>query len=123
MNIVDFIPYGQQNAISRQQLRNVTGLSDREMRKAIEHARQEHAILNAQDGSGYFRPSLNEKPLVVRWLRQERSRERAVNNSTIGAQKWLTGESDGNVIAVRSYVRSKHKAAEPEKQIEGKISL
>jgi len=123
MTIVDYIPYGQQNAISRQQLRNVTGLSDREMRRYIELERREHAILNAQDGSGYFRPSPDEKPLVTRWIRQERHRSQQIGNSTLGAEKWLTGEAGGNTIAVHGYVRAKHKSAGPEKQIEGQMTL
>ena len=122
MNIIDLIPSGQDHAISRKRLRSLCGLSDRIMRKEIEQARREYAILNAQDGSGYFRPTDEEKPLVERWLRQERSRERSVKQSTQGAEKFLTGEaSKPGAIIVRSYTRRKKKGNEP--QIEGQMLL
>ena len=122
MNIIDYIPYGKNNAISRRMLCQLTGLPDRMMRKAIEKARQQYPILNSQDGSGYFQPSSEEKPLVERWLRQERSRERAVSNSTIGAQKWLTGDC-GKFTVVSSYIRGGNKTNKPERQIEGQMML
>ena len=121
MNIIDFIPYGKENAISRKQLSERCGLRDRVMRKMIEKERREYPILNSQDGSGYFRPLPEEKPLVERWLRQERRRSQSIGNSTLGAEKWLTGNSTGNLIAVRSYLRAKHKVAEPERQVEGQM--
>lgn len=122
MNIISLIPFGQDNAISRKNLRSLCGLSDRIMRKEIEKTRREYAILNAQDGSGYFRPMPEEKPLVERWLRQERSRERSVRQSTQGAEKFLTGETPKQgAIVVRSYTRRKKADGAP--QIEGQMPL
>ena len=123
MVIIDYIPTGRENAISRQMLCNMTGLSDRMMRHEIERARQQYAILNSQDGSGYFQPSAEEKPLVERWIRQERHRSQKIGNSTLGAEKWLTGEAGGNTIAVHGYIRRKRKISEPEKQLEGQMKL
>lgn len=62
MNITDFIPEGKNNAITRNQLCNLTGLSDRKVRELIEQARSKgEIIINAQDGAGYFRTEdLNE---------------------------------------------------------------
>jgi DNA-binding transcriptional regulator LsrR (DeoR family) len=56
MNITDFIPEGKNNAITRKQLCNLTGLSDRKVRELIEQARRKgEIIINAQDGAGYFK--------------------------------------------------------------------
>ena len=107
MNIIDFIPSGRENAISRKQLCAITELPDRMMRREIERARQDYAILNI-DGSGYFRPAENESYLTERWLKQERSRERAVRDSTRGAEKTLLG-SNREVTPVRAYVRRKRR--------------
>jgi hypothetical protein len=123
MNIIDYIPIGRENAISRRMLCNITGLSDRMMRHEIERARKQYAILNSQDGSGYFLPSTEEKPLVERWIRQERHRSKQIGNSTLGAEKWLVGDSERQYIAVPAYVRRKHKIVEPEKDIEGQLTL
>jgi hypothetical protein len=121
MNIIDYIPCGKDNAISRRMLCDITGLPDRMMRHEIERARKQYAILNSQDGSGYFLPSVEEKPLVERWIRQERHRSKQIGNSTLGAEKWLVGDSDGKCIAVHGYVRRKHKTAEPKRQIDGQM--
>lgn len=121
MNIIDFIPYGKENAISRKQLSERCGMPDRVMRKQIEKERREYPILNSQDGSGYFRPLPEEKPLVERWLRQERSRSKSIDNSSRGAEMFLVGDSGGKMIAVRGYMRSKHKDAEPIRQVDGQM--
>ena len=121
MTIIDYIPIGRENAISRRMLCNITGLPDRQMRKEIERTRQQYAILNSQDGSGYYQPSAEEKPLVERWIRQERHRSQQIGNSTLGAEKWLTGGAEGNTISVHGYVRAKHKSAGLEKQIENQL--
>lgn len=55
MNIVNFIPTGKENAITRADLVRVLNLPDRKVREMIETARKDGAlILNAQDGAGYY---------------------------------------------------------------------
>lgn len=54
--IVDHIPVGRENAVTRRQLCELTGMRDRALRNAIEDARQNgEIIINAQDGRGYYR--------------------------------------------------------------------
>lgn len=122
MNIIDYIPFGHENAITRKQLEQLTR-PDRSMRDLIKIARRDYAIMNLQDGKGYFRPLPEERPLVERWERQECHREKEIGNSRLGAQKWLSGDCGGNTIAVHGYVRHKHKITEPERQIEGQLRL
>ena len=55
MNIVDYIPQGRENAVTRAELCKRIGLPDRTVRELISQARRETCILNAQDGNGYFR--------------------------------------------------------------------
>lgn len=56
MNITDFIPTGKENAIRRDTLVTMLNLPDRRVRQMIEDARRDGAlILNAQDGTGYYR--------------------------------------------------------------------
>lgn len=121
MNIIDYIPTGQSNAISRRQLCVITGLPDREMRKAIERARKDYAILNI-DGSGYFRPAEGEAYLIERWLRQERSREKSVRDATRGAEMALLG-GNRELIPVHAYVRRKRRGADERPQVEGQMKL
>jgi hypothetical protein len=121
MNIIDYIPFGRQNAISRRELCQLAGLPDRLMRREIERARKDYAILNI-DGSGYFRPTDGEMHLVERWLRQERSREKSVREATRGAEKVLLGHNR-ELIPVHAYVRRKRRGEGERPQVEGQIRL
>lgn len=55
MNIMTYIPYGRENAISRSDLVRVLMLPDRTVRKMIQEARcRGELILNDQTGAGYY---------------------------------------------------------------------
>ena len=51
-DIVKYIPYGRENAISRDDLAIKVGCSDRIMRDLISKARKKTVIINIQNGSG-----------------------------------------------------------------------
>ena len=60
MNIMDFIT---DKPITRRELVDLTGMSDRLVRKAIEQARVDgNIIINLQDGRGYF---VTDDPAVL----------------------------------------------------------
>ncbi len=68
-SIVDYIPVGRENAVTRRQLCELTGMRDRALRNAIEDARQSgEIIINAQDGRGYYR-SEEPKDLAGQYVR------------------------------------------------------
>lgn len=55
MNIMEFIPVGKENAVSREALRARLNLPDRAVRLLIQEARERgEVILNDQDGRGYY---------------------------------------------------------------------
>ena len=84
ITIVDLIPTGKENAISRKLLVALClehGLieinqkdNDRRMRDLINKARKEYVILNLSDGNGYYRPTLKEMMDLQRHIRQSESR-------------------------------------------------
>lgn len=74
MDIVDYIPFGRENAVTRAQLRSRTGIDDRTIRDMIAAARRDTVILNMQDGKGYFRPLPEEINYVKAHERQESAR-------------------------------------------------
>lgn len=79
MNIAEYIPYGKENAISRQQLTIITGIKDRKVRKLIEEARVGgELILNLQDGKGYFRATENDLDSLEHQYKLNRSRAMSV---------------------------------------------
>lgn len=89
MDILDYIPFGRENAVTRPFLCQMTGLSDRIVRKEIARARREHPILNTQEGNGYYQPSDNDVLEVRRFINQETNRARSIFYSLKGARDWI----------------------------------
>lgn len=77
MNIVDYIPIGRENAVSRERLMALTGLSDRKNRELIEQARRHgEIIINDQTGLGYYRSEDIED--MARQYRQDTARAMSI---------------------------------------------
>ncbi len=91
-DLLEKIPFGKKNAISRTRLRIITGLRDRSIREEISRLRRDNAILNTQDGKGYYRPAEEDKEDVRRWVAQETSRARSIFWSMHGARQFLDKE-------------------------------
>ena len=69
--IVNLIPKGKDNAISRSWLRYALGTSDRQVRKMIHDAREDgYLIINT--GKGYYIPDNKED--LIRFYRREKAR-------------------------------------------------
>ena len=79
MNILDYIHEGKEDAITREELRFLTELSDRTIRELIEQERRNGAIiLNLQDGRGYYRPAPDEMDDVRRQYKQNDRRAKSI---------------------------------------------
>lgn len=73
MNIIDYIPYGKSNAISRQKLAEQTGMSDRAIRRAIQLLREDgEIILSSSHGKGYWRSDSASE--IGRYIAENKSR-------------------------------------------------
>lgn len=73
MQITDYIPYGHEKAVTREDLCRITGMNDRAVRNMIADAQFAGAvILNMQDGAGYFQSDDTEE--MYTYYRQEKSR-------------------------------------------------
>ena len=79
MNIIDFIPEGKENAVTREYLCSVTGFPDRKIRDEIARARLDCAILNLSDGKGYYRPTKDDYADLRRYKKQEENRIRSIS--------------------------------------------
>lgn len=103
MNILDYIPTGHKNAVSRRWLQTTTHMSDRMVRRLIAEVNKNDCdaelIINLQDGKVYFRPAEDEKNLVRNWMAIESSR---------------TAENRMNVDAAKRYLRKDKKPRENE---------
>ena len=79
MNILDYIHEGKEDAITREELRFLTELSDRTIRELIEQERRNGVIiLNLQDGRGYYRPAPEDLVDILKQYRQNDSRAKSI---------------------------------------------
>ena len=75
MDIKKYIPKGHSNAVTIDTLIAMTGMSNRQVRRAI--AESDAIILNMQDGKGYFRMNPRtkaERAFAEKYSAQEKSR-------------------------------------------------
>lgn len=94
MGIADLIPYGRENAISREELLRHYEGTDRGMRRELQEARKTEVIVNLSDGSGYFRPA--DKYELQAFIAQETARARSIEKTVRVAKKKLA-EIDGQL--------------------------
>lgn len=87
MNIIDFIPKGHENALTRRELVELTGIDDRTIRNAISNS--DELIINLQDGKGYFKPLPTEDSLVREWIMMFNSRVNDEIRRIACASDWL----------------------------------
>ena len=75
-SLLEHIPYGKENAVSRAYLAGLRGggpTGDRRARKEIQALREAgELIINDQSGAGYYRPTKVEE--AEQYLAQEKSR-------------------------------------------------
>ncbi len=90
IDVVKFIPFGKENAISRDKLAAKIGCTDRTMRDLVNKARKRVVIINLQDGDGYYRPTDEDMEDVLRYKKQEENR---------------ATEVFGNLQPVREFIR------------------
>ena len=99
MEIKSYIPIGHENAVTIDTLMNMTGLSNRAVRRAI--AESDAIILNLQDGKGYFRMNPRtkaERAFAEKYSAQEKSRGWAVLKKAFKVDKRLKGIENRGLI-------------------------
>lgn len=90
VDVIKYIPFGKENAISRDKLTAELGCTDRTMRDLINKARKRVVIINLQNGDGYYRPTDEDMEDVLRYKKQEENR---------------ATEVFGNLQPVREFIR------------------
>ena len=95
MNITDYIPKGQNNAVSADSLCTALNIDRRTVRRLISSAQENVAvILNMQDGRGYFVPADDESQLVDDYIKQESARARSIFRKLRTARKWCPEQTE-----------------------------
>lgn len=88
--MIELIPVGAENAISRSELSRLCGLNDRQMRQEIENLRHNGAtVLNMQDGNGYFVPSEEDIEKVRAAYKTNERRAKSILHYNKNLKEWL----------------------------------
>ena len=105
--IVDLIPVGHANAISRKILTQkciAYGLvnpytvdPDRQMRALLNKAKEENVIINLQDGGGYFIPDKDDINDMNWYIQQEKRRIKNLAKPLRHAEKLLADMKAGRL--------------------------
>lgn len=107
MRIEDYIPEGRENAISRRELKAVTGLSDdrtvRSQVKAANRRLEGKVILSSSSWKGYWISSDPDE--IDAYLREQASRARTQAQNDDPARKLLASLRGEKMVRVRSYLR------------------
>lgn len=103
MSIIDIIPKGSKNAVSRSYLLTLCkeyGLADtdRKMRKLIEDARKESVIICLCNGDGYFIPDENDHEKLRHYIHQEKDRYTAIIRNLRVANAMLEDMEKGRLV-------------------------
>lgn len=84
-NILNLIGTGEENAIHLDELMNLTGMGNRELRKCIETLRRSGAVIISNQ-NGYFQPLRPHE--VERYVKQETGRAKSIFYTLKAARKW-----------------------------------
>lgn len=105
MNILDFIPTGKENAISKQELMSRTGIKDeRLIRDAIKKQVESGVpILSSSGHKGYwYSEDIDE---IEEFIRENDHRSNAINKTTAKLKKHLYEMKNIKVTPVRQHYR------------------
>lgn len=98
MDILEYIGKGKSNAIKRRDLADITGLTDRETRRAINEAKKREVIINAGDGKGYFvyDADADGVEILEAYVMKERARIKELHKALALAELTLKYVKDKN---------------------------
>ena len=100
MNIIEYIPFGHDNPISRPELIRRTGADDRVIRDMLRTARIDGDIV-INDGDGYFRyKDKSDLPALRRYYRKERARAFSILENLMPMKAFLEAFGDTDQITL-----------------------
>ena len=108
MNILNVIPYGRENAISRAEIVRLTGIPDRDMRDYIKQLNTElvkhgEAILSSSGCRGYWRTSSIEE--MKAYIAEAKHRQNQIMKNAAPILSLIYKKEGVTVVPVRSHFR------------------
>lgn len=89
--IYNSLGVGYKKATTRRELSRQFGREDRFIRDELERLRHDYAILNRDDGAGYYLPETTAEGLedTIGWYMRQESRKKAITEAQAGALKFI----------------------------------
>lgn len=94
--IVNLIPYGKDNAVRRKELRRITNLPDRQIRKLIEEAKNRGQLIAASPAGGYYR--IESADEANDYFAMERAKARSIFRNLSTLQENIRKTFPDNVL-------------------------
>lgn len=104
MNILDYIPDGRENAVTREELAQRTGLNDRAVRKLIkEKVCEGIPIMSSSHAKGYW---ISDSPAELeQFIREAEARHRTEARTIAKLKKALYDFKGQKTVPVRAHLR------------------
>jgi len=91
MNLIELIPEGKENAVTKARLTEITGLTDRVVRLTVAQERKRgKVILSDCSGAGYYRPSNHSDSF--RFVKSMRHRAKEINEAADAVERAVLKE-------------------------------
>lgn len=104
INILDYIPFGKENAVTRTELARMTGLNDRAIRIAIKRClREGEPIMSSSSAKGYWRSNDPDEWAVL--IRESDVRTRTESRNTSKLRERYYAAKGIKVTKVREHTR------------------
>lgn len=105
MNIIDYIPKGKENAVTREALCIYTGLDDRTVRKMIELARDGGApILSSSHSVGYWLS--DDLAEIKKFLGETDRRCKSMSRRAQGLRRYVAEREGFYTVPVQAHFRT-----------------
>lgn len=116
IDLLQYIPYGRENAISRAELARLTGLADREIRREVKRILQTgEPVLSSSKQGGYWRSDNPEE--WAAFLRESENRTNTERRTTYKLRERYYAETGTKITRVREHTRRISGYSRPDGQI------
>lgn len=95
-NVLVHIGTGKENAVTREKLCLLTGMTDRAIRATIEEAKTNgYVIIN--NGSGYYKPEIDEVEELRRYIKKQENRAKTIFRELRNYKAYLADIDGGRI--------------------------
>ena len=108
INVLNAIPYGKENAISKSELIALTGLSERQIRQQIKElnaqlTKEGTAILSSSQYKGYWKSK--DIAEMKAYIRESKHRQQALMKNDAPIQNLIYKTEGVNLVPVKAHFR------------------